>query len=100
MDPAFEAAAFAMKKQGELSEPVRSRFGYHLIRFDDRKEQRQITFDEALPELLEKLKGEFLDFKRNQVLKSSYDPAKVQWNEPAVVGLRKHVDPALLKATP
>ncbi len=30
MDPAFEQAAFSLT-QGQLSEPVRSRFGYHLI---------------------------------------------------------------------
>ena len=30
MDPAFEQAAFALQ-QGVVSEPVRSRFGYHLI---------------------------------------------------------------------
>lgn len=30
MDPAFEQAAFSLAK-GQLSEPVRSRFGYHLI---------------------------------------------------------------------
>jgi peptidyl-prolyl cis-trans isomerase D len=30
MDPAFEQAAFALE-QGVVSEPVRSRFGYHLI---------------------------------------------------------------------
>ena len=98
MDAAFEAAAFSMKTKGELSEPVKSRFGYHIIRFDDRKEPRAITFDEAQPELLEKLKNEFLDMKRAQAFKQIYDPSRTQWNEPAVVGLRKRVDPALLKA--
>ena len=97
MDPAFEAAAFAMKKPGELSQPVRSRFGYHLIRFEDRKEARQVPFEDVMPEIMEKLKADFVQQKRDQAFKAIYDPAKVQWNEPAVLSLRKTVDPALLK---
>ncbi|HEY0720229.1 MAG TPA: SurA N-terminal domain-containing protein [Gammaproteobacteria bacterium] len=34
MDPAFESAVFALKK-GEISQPVRSAFGFHLIQLDD-----------------------------------------------------------------
>jgi parvulin-like peptidyl-prolyl isomerase len=97
MDPAFEHAAFAMKNPGELSEPVRSRFGYHLILLHERKEPRQISLEEATPELMEKLKAEFLDTKRSQFLKNFYDPAKIEWNEPAVAALRKTVDPAVIK---
>ena len=33
MDPAFEQAAFALAA-GELSQPVKSRFGYHLIQVE------------------------------------------------------------------
>lgn len=33
-DPAFENAAFALNV-GEISQPVRTRFGYHLIRLDE-----------------------------------------------------------------
>jgi peptidyl-prolyl cis-trans isomerase C len=98
MDPAFETAAFGLKKPGELSEPVKSRFGYHLIRFEDRKEPRAIPFEEALPDLIEKLKAEFLDIKRGQAFKSTFDSSRVQWNEQAVTGLRKRVDPAILKS--
>ncbi len=34
MDKAFENAVFSMKK-GEISQPIRSRFGYHLIKLED-----------------------------------------------------------------
>ncbi len=33
-DPAFEDALWALEEVGELSEPVKSAFGYHLIRLD------------------------------------------------------------------
>ena len=36
MDPAFEAAAFALD-EGEVSEPVRSSFGFHLIKLDGKR---------------------------------------------------------------
>lgn len=97
MDPAFEAAAFALKKPGELSEPVKSQFGYHLIRLDDIKPARQLAFEEVSADLMEKLKAQFLETRRAQVFRSFYDPARVKWNEPAVVGLKKTVDPAFFK---
>ncbi|MFH1276774.1 MAG: peptidylprolyl isomerase [Candidatus Eisenbacteria bacterium] len=36
MDPVFEAAAFALGEPGDVSEIVRTRFGYHLIQLVDR----------------------------------------------------------------
>ncbi len=34
MAPSFEAAAFALKTVGQVSEPTETEFGYHLIRLD------------------------------------------------------------------
>lgn len=51
MDPAFDEAAFSLP-QGELSEPVRSRFGYHLIRVDAVEAVQIKPFDEVKAELL------------------------------------------------
>lgn len=97
MDPAFETAAFALKSSHEISEPVRSRFGYHLIRLQARKEGRQLTLEEATPELMERIKSDFQEAKRVQYLQQTYDGAKIEWNEPAIVALKKTVDPALIK---
>lgn len=46
MDPAFDQAAFSLAA-GELSEPVRSRFGYHLIEVEEIIPARIKPFEEV-----------------------------------------------------
>ena len=48
--PPFEEAAFSLEA-GDLSEPVRSDFGFHLIRVEDVREGRTRSFDEVKEEL-------------------------------------------------
>ena len=48
--PPFEQAAFSLGV-GELSEPVRSDFGFHLIRVEDIRESRTRAFDEVREEI-------------------------------------------------
>lgn len=52
MVPAFEEALFAMEA-GTISEPVRSEFGWHLIRLDDIEQIGGSSFEEAREELLQ-----------------------------------------------
>jgi len=52
MDPGFAKAAFALKNAGDVSPPVLSRFGYHVIRLDGRRPQRQKSFDEVKDQLI------------------------------------------------
>src|SRR5690606_16212637 len=51
----FADAAFALKKKGELSEPVKSQFGYHVIRFNERKAAKQLSFEEMKPRLMDEV---------------------------------------------
>jgi peptidyl-prolyl cis-trans isomerase D len=46
----FADALFAMEK-GEIGAPVRTQFGYHVIRLDDVAPQRQRSFEEVRTEL-------------------------------------------------
>lgn len=52
----FSDAAFLMVKKGDVSEPVKSSFGYHIIRFDGRKPAGLKSFDEISSEIIAKRK--------------------------------------------
>ena len=41
-----------MKKEGEISEPVESVHGFHIIRFVDRRAPRQMSFEEVKKDLI------------------------------------------------
>src|SRR5690606_1286121 len=43
----FEEAAFAMTEPGQLSEPVKTQFGYHIIRFNEYRPASLRTFDQV-----------------------------------------------------
>ncbi|NNF58138.1 MAG: hypothetical protein HKN04_07830 [Rhodothermaceae bacterium] len=55
MVPPFNEAAFALEEPGDLSDIVETRFGFHLIRLEER--QALPTYEEAYPEL-KRLAGE------------------------------------------
>ena len=53
MVPKFAETAFALKSNGDLSEPVQTQFGWHIIKLIDRKGIE--TFDEIKKEFKEKI---------------------------------------------
>jgi peptidyl-prolyl cis-trans isomerase SurA len=53
MIPEFEEAAFSLKKSGELSKPIHSFYGWHIIKLIDSKGLG--TYEELKPELISKL---------------------------------------------
>jgi peptidyl-prolyl cis-trans isomerase C len=65
MDPAFSKAAFALKAAGDLSEPVQSKFGWHIIRLDDRRAARIRPFDDVRDDIVAGLKKKFVDEQRD-----------------------------------
>ena len=54
MVPPFSRAAFALKK-GEISNPVRTPFGFHIIKVDDKKAEVKSTYEEAKPRIRSRL---------------------------------------------
>ena len=61
MVPAFEEAVFSLKK-GELSQPVKTQYGYHLIEVTDITPGKQLAYDEVK----ESIKSTLLDEKQSK----------------------------------
>ena len=68
MVPEFADAAFALKKD-EVSKPVKTKFGFHIIKATDRKEAHKIAFDDVKARIIERLTGQ----KQQEVARSVVD---------------------------
>ena len=60
MVPEFETALYKMKK-AEISAPVKSSFGYHIIKLDDVKTGDVDSFESKKPELVAQYKEQILE---------------------------------------
>ncbi len=62
MVPEFEEAAFKMEKD-ELSDPVKTQFGYHLIKVTDKKPESTMSLEEVKDQLTHQM----LTMKQNEI---------------------------------
>ena len=60
----FEDAVNALVKPGDLSEPVESQFGFHIIRLEERKEKSRQSYEEVRPRLLAEARTAILNESR------------------------------------
>lgn len=81
MVPEFSDAAFKMKKD-EISEPVRSPFGFHVIKVTDHKAGETVTLETAKPKLLAFLKQQKRQGEIEKVVKEIREKADVKINLP------------------
>ena len=92
MDPAFAKAAFALTKTGELSQPVQSSFGWHVIRLDGRRPAVQKPFEEVRESILAELKQKYVNDEREAaVAKLRTDPT-IRANREAIDALVTRVE--------
>ena len=72
MVPEFEQACFALGK-GDISDPVRTRFGYHIIRLNDMGQAGDVDFDQVK----DQIKAHLLDEKRQKAYQSKVNQLKI-----------------------
>jgi len=92
MDPAFASAAFAMTRKGEISAPVLSKFGYHIILFEDRRPARVRSFEEVKPDLMSEQKSKALADARAEATRKIFSDPTLKVNA-ELIG-RIHVESA------
>jgi peptidyl-prolyl cis-trans isomerase C len=87
MDPEFATAAFALKSVGDVSPPVLSRFGYHVIRLDGRRPQRQKSFDEVKDQLIADMRRAYVTEQRALKVAAIRNDPTLKVNQPALDAL-------------
>ncbi len=66
----FEDAVNSLKAPGDLSEPVESQFGYHIIRLEERREKSKASYEEVREQLLGEAKVAIMNASRLQKVRS------------------------------
>ena len=82
MVPEFADAAFKMKQDEVSAEPVRSQFGYHIIKMTGRKDAETVTLEKAKPQLAGYLKNQKKQKEIENVVKTMREKADVKINLP------------------
>ena len=79
MVPQFEQAAFALEK-GQISKPVQSQFGWHIIKVEDKRQKPPPSFEQVKGQIL----GSLMKSQAQTVLGGLRKAAKIEYLDEAM----------------
>lgn len=74
----FDEVAFSLAKGGR-SDIVQTMHGYHIVEVLDRREARQVTYEEVEGQVRERMSQELLSQKMNGLMETLWEGAKVDY---------------------
>lgn len=91
MDPAFSAAVQGLKIN-EVSEPVLSQFGYHIIKLEAKRPATQKPFEDARDQIMSELRQRFINEQRDAAIAKVRADPTIKPNKEAIDALVIRVD--------
>jgi peptidyl-prolyl cis-trans isomerase C len=79
MVPEFEEAAFALQNLGDVSAPVLSSFGWHIIKLEEKRPASSVAYDEVKPQLVQYLEGEKKNEKYREALETLRKEFRIEY---------------------
>ena len=86
LDPAFAKAAFAAKK-GQYTEPVRSAYGFHLLKVEDRRPASQLPYEAVTERIRKKLMSQLKESKVHEFMEAAMKEAGATINNERILDL-------------
>ena len=80
----FSDAAFAMNSQGDISEPVKTIFGFHIIQLHEKQPKKVRSFEEVKGQIIQGEREKFLNEYRKTIVGGILNDPSLKLNEEAV----------------
>lgn len=87
--PEFADAAFALSEPGDLSEPVATDFGIHIIRMEERREAGILPFEDVRQRLIEEARSNHANEIRRLEVERIRSLPNIEVNQQAVEALEQ-----------